>query len=60
MNNFDRADLNFSFIFFCTEMADKMTKFCMDIYWNFEKSGVLNIIAVLQIPKILEICYLYN
>jgi hypothetical protein len=41
-------------------MADKMTKFCMDIYRKFEKSRVLNIIADLQIPNILEICYLHN
>jgi hypothetical protein len=35
-------------------MADKMTKFCMDIYRKFEKSKVLKIIADLQIPNILE------
>jgi hypothetical protein len=37
-------------------MADKMTK----LYRTFEKSRVLNIIADLQIPNILEICYLHN
>jgi hypothetical protein len=32
----------------------------MDIYRKFEKSRVLNIIEGLQVPNILEICYLYN
>jgi hypothetical protein len=55
MNNFDRADFDFSFNF-SHKMADKMTKFCMDIYRKFEKSRVLSITA----PNILEICYLHN
>jgi hypothetical protein len=41
-------------------MADKVTKMCMDIYGKLEKSTVLKIIERLQIPNILEICYLYN
>jgi hypothetical protein len=41
-------------------MADKMTKNCMDMYRNLEKSRVLNTIERLQIPNILEICCLYN
>jgi hypothetical protein len=41
-------------------MADKVTKIYMDIYMKLEKSRVLNIIERLQIPDILEICYLYN
>jgi hypothetical protein len=41
-------------------MADKVTKICMDIYRKLEKRRVLNIIERLQIPNILEICYLYN
>jgi hypothetical protein len=41
-------------------MADTVTKICMDIYRKLEKSRVLNIIEDLQIPDILEICYLYN
>jgi hypothetical protein len=41
-------------------MADKVTEICMDIYRKLEKSRVLNIIERLQIPNILEICYLYN
>jgi hypothetical protein len=41
-------------------MADTGTKICMDIYRKLEKSRVLNIIEDLQIPDILEICYLYN
>jgi hypothetical protein len=41
-------------------MADTGTKSCMDIYRKLEKSRVLNIIDDLQIPDILEICYLYN
>jgi hypothetical protein len=41
-------------------MADTVTKICMDIYRKFEKSRVLNVIEDLQIPDILEICYLYN
>jgi hypothetical protein len=43
-------------------MADKVTKICMDIhvYRKLEKSRVLNIIERLQIPNILETCYLYN
>jgi hypothetical protein len=41
-------------------MADRVTKMCMDIYRKLEKSWVLNIIEDLQIPGILEICYLYN
>jgi hypothetical protein len=59
MNNFDRADFNFS-IQFLTKMADIVTKFCMDIDRKLEKSRVLNIIERLQIPNILEISYLYN
>jgi hypothetical protein len=43
---------------FLTKMADKVTY--MHIYWKLEKSRVLNIIERLQIPHILEICYLYN
>jgi hypothetical protein len=41
-------------------MADTETKICMKIYRKLEKSRVLNIIEDLQIPDILEICYLYN
>jgi hypothetical protein len=41
-------------------MADKVKKNCMDIYGKLEKSRVLNIIERLQIPNILEICYLCN
>jgi hypothetical protein len=41
-------------------MADTMTKICMDIYRKLEKSRVLNIIEGLQVPNILEICYLYS
>jgi hypothetical protein len=61
MNNFDHADLNFSFNFF-SKMADKVTKICMYIYMyrKLEKSTVLNIIEYLQVPYILEICYLYH
>jgi hypothetical protein len=59
MNNFDHADFIF-FIKFFTKMADTGTKHYMDIYRKFEKSRVLNIIEDLQIPDILEICYLYN
>jgi hypothetical protein len=40
-------------------MADTVTKICMDIYRKLEKTRVLNI-EDLQIPDILEICYLYN
>jgi hypothetical protein len=40
-------------------MADKVTKICMDIYRKLEKSTVLNIIERLQVPYILEICYLH-
>jgi hypothetical protein len=40
-------------------MADKVTKNCIDTYRKLEKSRVLNIIEDLQIPDILEICYLY-
>jgi hypothetical protein len=41
-------------------MADTVIKICMDIYRKLEKGRVLNIIEDLQIPDILEICYLYN
>jgi hypothetical protein len=41
-------------------MADTVAKICMDTYGKLEKSGVLNIIEGLQVPDILEICYLYN
>jgi hypothetical protein len=43
-------------------MADKVTKICMDIHVcrKLEKNSVLNIMEGLQIPNILEICYLYN
>jgi hypothetical protein len=41
-------------------MADKVTKFCMDIYRKLEKIRVLNIIERLQISNILEICYFYD
>jgi hypothetical protein len=41
-------------------LADTVTKICMDIYRKLEKNWVLNIIEDLQIPGILEICYLYN
>jgi hypothetical protein len=41
-------------------MADKVTKICMDIDRKLEKSRVSNIIEGLQIPNILEICYIYN
>jgi hypothetical protein len=41
-------------------MADTGTKICMIISSKLEKSRVLNIIEDLQIPDILEICYLYN
>jgi hypothetical protein len=58
MNNFDRTDFIFSLNFF-TKMADTGTKICMDIHRKLEKSRVLNIID-LQIPDILEICFLYN
>jgi hypothetical protein len=54
MNNFDAADLIFSFNF-KQKMADKVTKICMDIHRKLEKSRVLNIIERLQIPNILEI-----
>jgi hypothetical protein len=40
-------------------MADKVTKICMDVYRKLEKDTVLNIIERLQVPYILEICYLY-
>jgi hypothetical protein len=40
-------------------MADIVTKICMDIFMKLEKSSVLNIIEGLQIPNILEICYMY-
>jgi hypothetical protein len=40
-------------------MTDTGTKICMDICKKLEKSRVLNIIEDLQIPDILEICYLY-
>jgi hypothetical protein len=59
MNNFDRGDFIFSLNFF-TKMADTGTKICMDIYRKLKKSKVLNIIEDLQIPDILEICYLCN
>jgi hypothetical protein len=39
-------------------MADTVTKISIDIYRKLEKSRVLNIIEDLQIPNILEICYL--
>jgi hypothetical protein len=54
MNNFDHADFNFSL------MAARVIKICMDIYRKSEKSRFLNTIERLQIPNILEICYLYN
>jgi hypothetical protein len=41
-------------------MADTVTKSCMSIYRKLEKSRVLNIVKDLQIPDILEFCYLYN
>jgi hypothetical protein len=41
-------------------MADKVTKICVDIYGKLEKSRVLNIMERLQIPNILELCYLYD
>jgi hypothetical protein len=41
-------------------MVDKMTKICMDMYKELEKSRVLYIIEGLQIPNILEICYFHN
>jgi hypothetical protein len=41
-------------------MADTVTKICMYIYRKLEKSRVLNIKEDLQVPDILEICYLYN
>jgi hypothetical protein len=41
-------------------MADTVTKLCMDIYRKLEKSRVLDIIERLQVPDILEICYLYD
>jgi hypothetical protein len=59
MNNFDRTDFIF-FIQILTKMADKVSKICMDIYRKLEKSRILNTIERLQIPNILEICYLYN
>jgi hypothetical protein len=40
-------------------MADKVTKISMATYRKLEKSRVLNITERLQIPNILEICYLY-
>jgi hypothetical protein len=59
MDNSNRAYLIFSLIF-STKKVDTGTKICMDIYRKLEKSRVLNIIEDLQIPDILEICYLYN
>ena len=59
MNNFNRADFIFSFIF-STKMSDTGTKICMDIYRKLQKSRVLSILEVLQIPDILEIYYLHN
>jgi hypothetical protein len=41
-------------------MADKVIIICMEIYGELKISSVLNIIERLQIPNILEICYLYN
>jgi hypothetical protein len=41
-------------------MADKVTKICIDIYRKLEKNRALNIIEGLQIPNILDICYLSN
>jgi hypothetical protein len=60
MKNFDHADFNFLFNFSQKWQKNKVTKICMDIYRKLEKSGVLNIREGLQIPDILEICYLYN
>jgi hypothetical protein len=59
MNNFDRANFIF-FIKFFTKMADTVRKNCIDIYGKLEKSRVLNITEGLQVPNILEMCYLYN
>jgi hypothetical protein len=59
MNNFDPADFIFS-LNFSQKMADTVTKICMDLYRKLDKSRVLNIIEGLQVPNILEICYLYN
>jgi hypothetical protein len=59
MNNFDRADFIFSLNIF-TKMAHTGTKICMDIYRKLEKSRVFNIKEDLQIPDILEICFLYT
>jgi hypothetical protein len=41
-------------------MADTLTKICMDMHRELEKSRVLNIKEDIQIPDILEICDLYN
>jgi hypothetical protein len=43
-----------------TKMVDKVTKICMGLYRKLKKSRVLNIIEGVQVPNILEICYLYN
>jgi hypothetical protein len=59
MNNFDRAGFIFS-LNFSQKMADKGTRLCMDISRTLEKSRILNIIENLEIPDILEICYLCN
>ena len=41
-------------------MADTVPKICMDLYRKLDKSRDLNIIEGLQVPNILEICYLFN
>jgi hypothetical protein len=58
MNDFDLAYFIFSLNFI--KMADTVTKICMDLYRKLEKSRVLNITENLQVPNILEICYLYK
>jgi hypothetical protein len=59
MNNFDRADFIFS-LNFSQKWQIQGQKIVLDIYRKLEKSRVLNIIEDLQIPDIVEICYLYN
>jgi hypothetical protein len=41
-------------------MADKVKRICMDIFRKLQNSRVVNIMEGLQIPGILEMCYLYD
>jgi hypothetical protein len=54
------AQISIFYLIFLKKMADKVIKICMDIYGELKISNVLNIIEGLQIPNILEICYLHN